>query len=404
MRHNALVVFCQGHITVNRLLGNHHPRRMGRGVAGHPLQLAGGVQQRMDPRVAFIQVSQVLGNRQRFVQGDFQLSGHHFGHSVHLGVAHVQRPAHVPQGGLGRHSAKGNDLSHPVRAVFFHHIINDLLPPDAAEIHVDIRHGNPLRVEKPLEIQVVFHRVDIRDSQAIGNHAAGCAAPARPHRNIPGAGEADKIRHNEKIIGKPHLINHIQLILKPLPIFCRPLGVKPSEPLIRQTLQIFLGVLSVGRIKGGQMLLIKIKFHIAPAGDSRRVAQSARKLILWEKGRHLVGAFQVKFVSFKTHPVLVFHRLAHLNAHQHVLNPGVLPPQIVRVVGGDQTQTQLLSQPDQALIDHFLIRQAVVLHFQVIMIRAKKRLVILRDFFGALIIALAQQLRNLPSQAGRKAN
>ena len=38
-------------------------------------------------------------------------------------------------------STKGNDLDHPVRAVFSHHIVDDLLAPFKTEIHVDIGHG-----------------------------------------------------------------------------------------------------------------------------------------------------------------------------------------------------------------------------------------------------------------------
>ena len=119
---------------------------MGGGVAGQPLQLPGKIQQLLYFGIGFIQGPQLPGLFQRLVQGDAQHIGHQLGDPVRVRIGHIQRPAHIPNGCLSRHGAKGDDLGHMVRPVFLHHIVDDLLPPLDAKIDVEIRHGHPLRI------------------------------------------------------------------------------------------------------------------------------------------------------------------------------------------------------------------------------------------------------------------
>ena len=145
--------------------------------------------------VAVVQLPQLFGQLQSVLQGDMQApAGHLLGHGVHLGIGHVQHPAHIPDGGPGRHGAEGDDLGHMVVAVLAADIVHHLAPAGVAEVHVDIRHGHPLRVQEPLEIEAVLHGVDVRDMQAVGHHAAGGAAAARAHGDSRALGIVHEIR------------------------------------------------------------------------------------------------------------------------------------------------------------------------------------------------------------------
>src|SRR5699024_870298 len=99
--------------------------------------------------------------------------------------------AHVPDGSPGGHGAEGDDLGHPVVAVLPADVVHDLVPAGVAEVHVNIRHAHPLGVQEPLEVQAVLHGVDVGDVEAVGDHAAGGAAPARAHGDPLLPGEAD---------------------------------------------------------------------------------------------------------------------------------------------------------------------------------------------------------------------
>ena len=140
-------------------------------------------------------------------------SRYQLGHHVHLGVGHVQGAAHIPNGSASRHGAEGNDLGHMVVAVLPADVVHHLAPSGVAKVHIDIGHGYPLRVEKPLEVQVVLHGVDIRDLQTVGHHGACGGAAPRPYRDVYALGVAHEVGHDEEVIGEPHLFDHVQLIV-----------------------------------------------------------------------------------------------------------------------------------------------------------------------------------------------
>ena len=76
--------------------------------------------------------------------------------------------------------AEGDDLRHPVGAVFAPHVGDHLVAPVLAEIDVEIRHRHALGIEEPLEQQAEAQRVEIGDGQRPGRHRAGTRAAARP--------------------------------------------------------------------------------------------------------------------------------------------------------------------------------------------------------------------------------
>ena len=160
------------------------------------------------------------------------------GHHVHLGVCHVQGASHIPDGGASRHGAEGNDLCHMVVAVLPANVVYHLAPAGVAKVHINIGHGYPLRVEKTLKVQVVLHGVDIRDLQTVGHHGARGGASPRPYRDIHAFRVAHEVGHDEEVIGEPHLLDHVQLIVQ-LPAVVRPAVAVPlDKPLITQLPQI----------------------------------------------------------------------------------------------------------------------------------------------------------------------
>ena len=68
----------------------------------------------------------------------------------------VQRPADVLERRLGRHRAERADLRHVRRAVLLADVLDDLVAPLLAEVDVDVGRLGAVRVEEPLEEQVVL--------------------------------------------------------------------------------------------------------------------------------------------------------------------------------------------------------------------------------------------------------
>ncbi len=141
-----VIVSLQRHIVSYRVAGDKDARGMGARVAGHALQQQASVNQALHPRVAFIAIAQFAVYLQRALQRDVQFARNHLGDDVRLLVAVAQHPAYVPKHTAGGHGAKGNDLADMVVAVTAGHIVDDLLAALKAKVHVNVRHGDTLRV------------------------------------------------------------------------------------------------------------------------------------------------------------------------------------------------------------------------------------------------------------------
>ncbi len=111
----------------------------------------------------------------RLLQSDLQLFWHQLGNPVNLRQGYLQHPAHVAQHSPRLHRAVGDNLGHMrVAAVLLAHVVNHLVPPVFAEVHVKVRHGHPLDVEEALKEQVVGDGVNVGDRHAVSGETA-CA-------------------------------------------------------------------------------------------------------------------------------------------------------------------------------------------------------------------------------------
>ena len=238
---DGLVIPGQRHIFIHRQAGDHHTGGMGGGVAGHALQRLGHVDEPLHPLVGLVEVGQLLAEPQGIVQRDMQRTGtrgHQLGHTVHLGIGHVQGAAHIPDGAPGSHGSEGHDLGHVVVPVLPADVVHHLAPAGIAEVHVDIRHGHALRIQETLEIQLVLHGVDVGDVQAVGHHGAGGAAAAGTHGYARLPGIVDEVGHDEEIVGKAHLLDHGQLIFQLLAVLRLFVAVAADKALVAQLAKI----------------------------------------------------------------------------------------------------------------------------------------------------------------------
>ena len=288
--------------------------------------------------------------------------GHQLGHHVRLRVGEVQRPANVPDSAPGGHGAKGDDLGNMIRTVFLHDVFHDLAPAFRAEIRIEIRHTHPFRVKKPLENEVILHGVDFRDVHTVCHNGSRTGTASRPHGNAVDLGIVNEVPDNEVVVYITHPTDDADLILQPLPVSFRRVGIPLSKALGAEHPEIFLVRIPLRHRVGGQMVFVEGKFQIAPLSNADGVLKSL--LAAGEQTFHLVLAFEVEFLGLEFHPVGVAHGLAGLDAQQDVLHFRVLFAQIVGVVGHHQGQSQLPGKALDALIHRALLRNAVILQFQ----------------------------------------
>ena len=122
--------------------------------------------------------------------------------------------------------------------VFSYDVINDLLSLFKPEIHVNIRHGYPLRIQETFKKQTVLQRVQFRDSHRVGYHASRSASSSRADRNVVLLREMNIVPDDQKIIDVPHGTDCIQLIFQAVADFLRDRMVEPFRAVIAQLLKI----------------------------------------------------------------------------------------------------------------------------------------------------------------------
>ena len=117
-------------------------------MPGQSLQALTHLDQSMHLLVLLIQLTQLRVHLQCLLDRHtlILLVGDHLGNRIHESVGQIHHTPHVADHTLGRHRTERHDLHHPILSVLTVHMIDHLLPPFKAEVHINIRHGDTLRI------------------------------------------------------------------------------------------------------------------------------------------------------------------------------------------------------------------------------------------------------------------
>ena len=85
------------------------------------------------------------------------------GDLLNVGVRHVERAAHVLDGGLRGHRAEGDYLADGVATVELRDMVDYFGATVDAEVYVYVGHRDALRVEEALEEKIILKRINVRD-------------------------------------------------------------------------------------------------------------------------------------------------------------------------------------------------------------------------------------------------
>ncbi len=107
----------------------------------------------------------------------------------------------------------GGDQRHVLMSVFVEHVFQHFVSPVPGKIDVDIGVIRSFRVEEPLEIQVVFDRVHLGDSQYPAHQAVG--GGTAPHRgDAPGFRLTHDVPDDQKLGGKIKVVDDLKLVMQ----------------------------------------------------------------------------------------------------------------------------------------------------------------------------------------------
>ena len=355
----------QGHGFRQGFVGDQDARGVGADVMNYTFKSLGIFHQAAYRCIRLESIAQFRIDSQGVLNGT-SLEGDHAGYPVDVAVAHAQAAPHVPQGGLGAHRAKSNDLGHPVAAVSVDNVMEHFVPPVVLEVHVYIGHFLAFQVKEPLKHQAIFQGIDVGDAEAVEGHAGCRAAPNAKHYAVAVHEVADVPDHQE-VVGELGITNHLQFVLKPLlGLGCWP-GIATSEAFPTKLGKVFVSGHITWRWVLGQVGLSEAQLHVAHVRDQPGVFQCLG--VVGEKPLHFLRAFDVVRVVLHPQALFVLDRGIGLDADVQVLKGRLMLSDIVGVVGDHQGNTQLLAEPGQAVVYGRQLRHMLVaLQFQEITI------------------------------------
>ncbi len=185
------------------------------GIAANTLELQADVENFLYARFSFRHRFQ-LGIFDRLIELDVERFRNELRDAIDLSEAHVENAADIFDSGLGGERAEGDDLRDLFAAVLFSDVLNHFSAAIGAEIDIDIRHADALRIQEAFEEQTVLERVDIGDSHGIADQASGGGAASRSDRDALFFREANEIPDDQEVSAEFHLLDHPDFTLQPL--------------------------------------------------------------------------------------------------------------------------------------------------------------------------------------------
>ncbi len=358
---------------------------MSRSIPRHALHLPRHIQQIMNLRLIIIPALQFFGFCQCAVKRHIGNRRHQFRDAIHHCIGQSHHAPNIPNGTACRHGSKSYNLCDMVCSVFLNDIINHFRPPVICKINVKIRHAHAFWIQETFKQQVILNGINSGDADAVGGKAPRTGTPARADRNPDFFGMTHKIINNQIIVYISHLLDGAKFILQPLGDFRRwmlPIMiVKAGIALFAEIIDI---VLSIGCVKTRQLGFSEFKLHMAALRNLDCIICCFR--MLRKKRAHLLFSFVVKLLTAKIQPALFIQRMVGLNAKKDVMHLTVLLMNIMTVISYNQRNSGFLRQAENPGIHPFLLRQPVILQFQIKVVRAENGFIPQRSFFCSGVI------------------
>ena len=260
----------------------------------------------------------------------------------------------------------------------------------------------------------MLQRIQIGDSERIGNQRARRRSSARSDRNVAFAGVADEIPDDEEISGKLHLLNDGQFPRQTLFVFCQTvlqpsLGLEAAkrvqasrETFSRNMFEIAIQSESRGHIEVRERVADLFQPHVAAFRNAKGAGEHVRRI--FKDAIHFVMALDEKSGALELHAVGVLDGLAGLYAQHHILGMRVVFAEVVAVIGRDHRQAEFLFQPEQVGVNAMLLLQALILDLEKEIVFAEDVAIGRRRISRRLVVIFHQALGDFPFQTSREPN
>jgi len=259
------------------------------------------------------------------------------------------------------------------------------------EVHVDVGHLLATGVQEALEEQLEADGIEVDDAQAVGDAAASGRTTAGADADAAFAGVADQVPDHEEV---GRAARHVRRQHRPVAL---------AGALVREMAEVLVLGGEPGRhLEPGQLGLAELDLDVGPLGDPEGVVTCFGQLP--EQLPHLGGRLQVVLLPLEPEPLGVVDRRAGLHAQQGVVGDGVLPMDVMTVVGGQQRRVQAPGDLEELGVRALLFVEAVILQLDEQVVGSEDVLEAPGQLERLLVLTLEQGLEDDATEAPRGGN
>ena len=307
--------------------------------------------------------------------GDANLALDHLGNPIDFAVRHIEGTAYILDRRFSRHRIEGDDLGDLVSSIFATDVLDDLSAAIHAEVNIDIWHGDTFGVEETLEEELVLKGINVGDLHAVGHERAGCGTAAGANGNMLLASVADKVPDDHKIAGKLHLLDAGNFAVQT----CVVIGFGLAEyaaaaevgdvcgeaflkPFAADLLEVAVEIHALWDWEFGERVVDFAELQVAALRELHGARDDVR--VVREESSHLFSGLDVELFSAELEAFGVVHAAGGLDAEEDLVGAGIGVFDVMRIVGGDERDVEVLLHAKHIVNNGFVRTEVVVLNLK----------------------------------------
>ena len=131
--------------------GDHHAARVTTDVTDNAFEFVRHVHDFADVILLVDESLQVARLLNGFLERHAHLEGDQLGKLVRQPIRFALNSGDIAHDGFCRHGTECDDLADRIVAVAFRYVTDHRIPALHAKVHIEVGHGDPFRVQQPLE-------------------------------------------------------------------------------------------------------------------------------------------------------------------------------------------------------------------------------------------------------------
>src|SRR5262249_27145751 len=136
------------------------------------------------------------------------------GNPIGIAIAPSQHPAYVAHDAFRLKLAKRYDLRDAALTIFLPHVFQNFAAARFAKVHIDVRQGHAIGIQKALENQPILKRIDVRDAKNKRNDRTCSRTASRADGDAFLFREMNEIPDDEEITDETRFFQNAQFILE----------------------------------------------------------------------------------------------------------------------------------------------------------------------------------------------